>query len=90
MVFEASDATSYACDIEKQLRMIHGKGNELVDIGLDGIGTALHGRDGIALSLQADALSIDGTKSHLCNACRTTAVMPLEVAAKNEHFIRLQ
>ena len=68
MVFEASNAASYACDIEKQLRMFHGKDNELVDIGLDGIGTTLHGRDGIALSLQADALSIDGTKSHLCNA----------------------
>lgn len=90
MVFEASDAASYACDIEKQFRVFLGKGNELVDIGLDGFGTALHGWDGIALSLQADTLSPYGSKFHLRDARRATAMMALKVAAKNEHFIRLQ
>ena len=90
MVFEASDAASYACDIEKQLRMIHGKGDELVNIGFDGFDTTLHGWNGIALSLQADTLSPYSSEFHLCDSCRTTAMMPLKVAAKNEHFIRLQ
>ena len=90
MVFETSNATSYACDIEKQLRMFLGEGNELVDIGLDGFGAALHGWDGIALSLQTDTLSPYGSEFHLRDACRATAMMALKVAPKNEHFIRLQ
>ena len=58
---EACDAAAYLRDEEGQLWMHVGETDELLHVGQDGVGTALHRRDGIALSLQAHALTHDST-----------------------------
>ena len=58
---EACDATAYLGDEEGQLRMHVGETDELLHVGQDGVHTALHRRDGVALSLQAHALTHDST-----------------------------
>ena len=59
---EACDAAPYLGDEEGQLRVYVSETDELLHIVQDGVHAALHRRDGITLSLQANALSHDGTK----------------------------
>ena len=84
---KASDAATDARDQEGHFGMLLGEIDELIDIGLDSVHAALHRGDGIALSLQTNALTHDGAKVHACDSGRTTTVHALQVAAENEDFV---
>ena len=60
---EAGDAAADAGHKEGQLGMTVGETDEVIHVGFDGVHTALHGGDGIALALQTNALTHDGAKS---------------------------
>ena len=90
VIAEAGDAAADAGDEERQVGTAGGKGDELVNVRLDGIGTSMHGGDGIALALKADALSPYGTEMLVGDAGSTAAVLAGEVAAKNENLVLLQ
>ena len=57
---EASDAAADTGDEEGHLRMLCGKSDEVLHVGQDGVNAALHGGNGVALSLQAHTLTYDG------------------------------
>ena len=84
---EARDAASDAGDQEGHLRMLFGEGDKLVNEWFDGVYTALHGRDSIALSLQAHALSHNGSESLNGNSCCAAAVHTLQVASEDEYLV---
>lgn len=58
---ESGNAAAYFGDEECQFGMLAGEADEFVHIGLDAVGTSVHGRDAIGLSLQAGALTPDGS-----------------------------
>ena len=59
---ETGNATTDRGDKEGLIRMGLGISNEFVDIGFNGLYTALHRWNGIALSLWAVTVTHDGTK----------------------------
>ena len=87
---EACDAAADASDEERQFRVLLGECDELVHIRTDGVHAALHRGDGIALTLQANALTHDGSKLAVGDVGRTAAVHSLQIAAEDEDFVRLQ
>ena len=84
---ESRDATAYFGDQEGQLGMLFGEGDELVDVRNDGLHTALHRRDGIALSLQSNALTHDGAKPLDGDPSSAAAMHALQVAAEDKDLI---
>lgn len=86
---ESGNAAAYFGDEECQFGMLAGEADEFVHIGLDAVGTSVHGRDAIGLSLQAGALSPDGSPLFLGQQCGTSAVVAFEVASENEYFTGL-
>ena len=89
-VREAGYATANAGYEECQIGMLLGKLDELVHIRTDGVYAALHRGDGITLTLQANALSHDGTKLAVGDVCRTASVHTSQIAAEHKDLIRLQ
>ena len=87
---EACDAAADASDEERQFRVLLGECDELVHIRTDGVHAALHRGDGIALTLQANALTHDGSKLAVGDVGRTAAVHSLQIAAEDENLVRLQ
>ena len=61
--------------------------DELLDVGQDGVGTALHGGDGIALALQTHALSHDSAEFFNGDSCCATGMHTREVAAEDEDLV---
>ena len=90
LIPKASDAAADAGHEELELRMRLGEGDELVNIGLDGLHTTLHRGDGITLSLQPHTLTPHGAKAVIGGTSSPTAVHSAQVAAKDEDFIILQ
>lgn len=90
VVAETGDAAADAGDEERQVGTAGGEGDELVNVGLDGVGASVHGGDGVALALKADALSPHGTELLVGNTGGTAAVLAREVAAKDEDLVLLQ
>ena len=70
--------------------MLLSEGDEFVDIGAYGFDAALHGGDGIRLTLEADSLTVDGTEAFVGQPCGTTAVVASQIAAENEYLVWLQ
>ena len=70
--------------------MLLSEGDEFVDIGAYGFDAALHGWDGIRLTLETDSLTVDGTEAFVGYAGSTSAVVTGEVAAEDEDFVRLE
>ena len=62
LVSETGDSASYPSYIEGELWVLTGKVDEFVDVGLDGLYPTLHGGYGIAVPLESDPLSIDGSE----------------------------
>ena len=87
---ESSDAASNFGDQESQLGMLLGEGDELLHVRKDGVRAALHGRDGIALSLQTNALTHDGTELLNSDTRCPTTVHTVQIAAKDEDFISFE
>lgn len=87
---EAGNAAADRGDKEGQLGMGSGEGDELIDMGDDGLRTSLHGGDGVATALQADALSPDSPEVIEGVAGSASSMEALEVAAKDEDLARLQ
>ena len=73
-VGKTGDAAADAGHKEGELSVLPGKGDKLVDIGLDGLYTALHGGDGVALALQTDALPHYGAELVERNAGGTSGM----------------
>ena len=82
-VIEACDAAADAGDEEAHFGMCLGKLNEIIDIRLDGIHSALHSRDGVALSLQPDTLAPDSTELLQSYTRSAAAVHSCEIAAED-------
>ena len=64
--------------------------DERIDIGLDGVDTALHGRDGVRLPLRADALAHHGPELPESNPRRPSPMHTGQVAAEDKDLIGLQ
>lgn len=80
------DAATDLGDKEGLFRMLPGKPDEVVDIGGNGLHAALHGRNGIALALQSDALAPDGTEALPGQPCSPAAVQSAEIASEDKDF----
>ena len=87
---EAGDAATDWCDEEMKGGVRPGIIYELVHIGTDGFHTALHGRYGVALSLQTNPLSHDCTEVEAGHTGGSTAVHALKVAAEDKNFVVLE
>ena len=87
LIVEAGNAAPYSGHKECELPVLSGELDKVIDIGLDFIHTALHGRNGIALALQADALAHHCTKPAVCIICRSTAMNTAQIAAKHEDLV---
>ena len=70
--------------------MLPGKCDEIIHIWFDGLYTALHCGDGIALPTQPHAASHHGAKLPEGNICRATAMHACKVGAEHEYFIGLK
>ena len=70
--------------------MLAGEFDESVNVWLDGLHTALHGGNGIALPLKAYALSPYGAEVLSGQSGGTAAVGSDKVAAEDEDLIILQ
>lgn len=83
---EAGDAATDLGDEEGHFRMLPGKPDEVVDIGSNGLHAALHGRNGIALALQSDALPPDGAEALPGQPCGPATVQSAEIASEDKDF----
>ena len=83
-------ATAYLRYQELLFRMLFGKAYELIHVRFDGINTALHGWNGIALSLKSNALSPYRAKAIIGKTCCTSTMRSCKVATKDKYLIRLQ
>jgi len=90
VVGESGDAAADASDEERQLGVLPGEPDELIDIRTDGFHAALHRGYGITLTLQANALPHDGPELTVGNVSRTAAVHSLQVTAEYEDLVRFQ
>lgn len=81
---EAGDAAADLGDQEGEFRVEPGEIDELIYVGFDGIGAAVHGRDGVRLALQAHALAPYGSEFFHCQQGGASAVGSGKVAAKNK------
>ena len=90
LVGEACDSATDACDEKGEFGVLLSERDEFVDIGAYGFDAALHGWDGIRLTLEADSLTVDGTEAFVGYTGSTSAVVTGEVAAEDEDFVRLE
>ena len=90
LVGEACDSATDACYEKGEFGVLLCEGDEFVDIGAYGFDAALHGGDGIRLTLEADSLTVDGTEAFVSNAGSTSTVVTGEVATEDEDFVRLE
>ena len=70
--------------------MAVGETDELVHVWLDGVHAALHGGDGVALPLKADALTPLGTEAVVGKPGGSAAMQACQVAAKDEDLVWFQ
>ncbi len=70
--------------------MMLGKINEMLHVWTDGFHAALHRRDGVTLTLQANALAHDGTEMQSGNAGSATTMHASQIAAKHKNLVLLQ
>ena len=87
---KSRDATAYRGDEERLFGMRLGIADELIHIGLDSLHAALHGGNGIALTLRTVTVSEDCTEVQSCHACGTASVHTGEVAAEDENLVGLE
>lgn len=85
---EAGNAATNFGDQEGQVGMAFGKLDEFVHVGFYGLGTPVHGWDGVRLPLQADAPAPYGSEFIYSQQGGTTPVGSGEVAAKDENLVR--
>ena len=83
-------ATAYRGDEKRLFWMRLGIADKLIHIGLDGLHAALHGGNGIALSLRTVTVAEDCTEVQSCHACGTASVHTGEVAAEDENLVGLE
>ena len=87
LIVETGNAAPYSGYKECELPVLPGEPDKLIDIGLDFLHTTLHGRNGIALALQADALANHCTKPAVCIICRSTAMNTAQIAAEHKDLV---
>ena len=75
---------------EGVLGMGFGESYKLIHIGTDGLHPTLHGRDGIALALQTNALPPYGTKAIVCDPRGATSMGACQITAEDKYLVRLQ
>lgn len=81
---ETSDAAANRGDEEMKFWVRLGKCDKCINIGRDGFHATLHGRNGIALTLQSFSLSPDGAELIVSKTSGTTGMHACQVAAENE------
>ena len=86
---KACNPAAYAGHKEPELRVLTGESNELIDIRLDGLYAALHGGNGVAMSLEANALPPDSAEALVCQPGSPASMRAGKVAAKDEDFVFL-
>ena len=86
-VLESRDAASDSCYEECEFGVLFGKFDELIDVGFDDVNAAVHRRDGVRLSLQADALSEDCAELFFGYPCSPAVMVSVKIAAKNKNLI---
>ena len=84
---EAGNAAAYRRDVEAKLRVTTGVGDELIHVGADGLGTALHRGDGIRLPLKAYTLAHHGTEVEAGHASCSSAMDALEVGTEYKNLV---
>lgn len=87
---ETSDAAANRGDEEMKFWVRLGKCDKCINIGRDGFHATLHGRNGIALTLQSFSLSTDGAELIVSKTSGTTGMPACQVAAENEYLLVLQ
>ena len=87
---ETSDAAANRGDEEMKFWVRLGKCDKCINIGRDGFHATLHGRNGIALTLQTFSLAPDGTEFVVSKTSGTTGMPACQVAAENENLIVAQ
>ena len=90
LVGESGDATADASHKEGVSRVLFCELYEFIHIRTDGLYTALHRGNSIALALQTNALSHDGAELAQCHISCTSAVHTTEVAAEYENLVWLE
>lgn len=70
--------------------MFPGKQDEFIYVRLNGIYSTLHGWDGIALTLQTDALTPYSSKFFVCYASSTSCMCSGKITPEYENLIRLE
>ena len=87
---ESGDATADGRDEERLFGMCLGIADKFIHIGLDRLYPALHGGNGIALTLRAVAVAKDSAEIETRRPCGTASVHTGEVAAENENLVGLE
>ena len=67
-----------------------GELDKFVNVWLDSFDSSLHGRDGVGLTLQSDALPPYCAEFVQCGPGCPATVMSGEVAAEDKHFVGFQ
>lgn len=71
-------------DEEMKFRVRLGKCDKCINIGRDGFHATLHGRNGIALTLQSFSLSPDSAELVVSKTSGTTGMHASQVTVENE------
>ena len=87
---ESGDAAAYRGDEERLLGMRLGIVDELIGVRPDRLYAALHGRDGIALTLRAVAIAHHRAEVKASRACGPAPVHAGEIAAKDKDLVGLE
>ena len=90
LVGKACDTTTYASYEESQFWVLSSKLNKLIHVGFDGLYSTLHCRNAVALTLQSNALTPDGTKLLVSDISRSATMCPSQITAKHKNLILLQ
>ncbi|MCF2634192.1 hypothetical protein I6E40_02215 [Prevotellamassilia timonensis] len=89
LVTESCYSATYSCNEEREPAVLFGETDERIYVGLDGINTALHGRDGVCLTMQPHAFAPYGTKPVVSQACSSASMCACQIAAKDKYLVLL-
>ena len=90
LVAESCYAATYSGDKKREFGVLFGKADELIHIGLDSINSALHGRNGVCLTMKTNAFAPYGTKPLVSQSCSTATMCACQIASKHEYLAFFQ
>ena len=84
---ESGDTAPYRRDVKGLSGMTDSKGDKAVYVRSDSLYTALHGGEGVRITLEAFALSPDGPESVAGGPCRSSAMMSGKIASEDKNVV---